>query len=51
MAKARVTGALSAEALDQLDIPGDNIRLARRVPRVWGRHIAADGFVGAASRF
>lgn len=48
MAKARFTGALSAEALDQLDILGENIRLARRA-RGWSQVEAAERFLMSVS--
>ena len=48
MAQARFTGALSAEVLDQLDILGQNIRLARRARR-WSRAEAAERFLMSVS--
>lgn len=43
MAQARFIGALSAQALDQMDILGENIRLARRA-RGWSMVEAAERF-------
>lgn len=43
MAQARFVGALSADALDQLEILGENIRLARRA-RGWSIAAAAERF-------
>ncbi|MDQ2077452.1 helix-turn-helix domain-containing protein [Marinimicrobium sp. ABcell2] len=48
MATANFVDALSADALDQLEILGENIRLARRA-RGWSRKEAASRFLMSVS--
>jgi len=48
MSRANFTAALSADALDQLEILGENIRLARRA-RGWSRAEAASRFLMSVS--